>query len=215
MPGTNRGTLKLADGRIIQLDTAGSGQLALQGSSRIIKDNKGHLNYEKAGQGGEDPGYNTLSTPRAAQFQVTLPDGTQVWLNNASSLTYPVAFTGKDRRVQLTGEAFFDVAKAPSKPFHLEAKGQEVEVLGTSFNISAYEDEGMQQTTLIEGAIKVKTATKSAILHPGDQARVTNADLSIARPDIRSVIAWRNGFFNFANADVKTIMRQIARWYDV
>lgn len=215
LPGTDKAILKLADGRIIQLDAAGNGQLAQQGSFRIVKDAKGHLNYEKVSKSSDDLGYNTLATPPAAQFQVTLPDGTRVWLNNASSLTYPFAFTGKERRVQLDGEAFFDVAKMASRPFHVEVKGQEVQVLGTSFNISSYPDETVQQTTLIDGSIKVVTAKKSILLRPGDQARVGDADLSIIRPDINSVIAWRRGFFNFANADVKTIMRQIARWYDV
>jgi ferric-dicitrate binding protein FerR (iron transport regulator) len=161
--------------------------------------------------------YNLLTTPRAGQFQVTLPDGTNVWLNNASSLRYPTVFAGKHREVELKGEAYFEVSNDPSKPFHVIANGLDVEVLGTTFNIMAYEDEPVRQVTLLTGAVKLTHSNKSVRLKPGEQAQVDQVSTMNVIPDadVDGAIAWKNGYFHFNKADIQTVMRQLARWYDV
>lgn len=224
-PGGNKAVLTLANGHPILLDSAANGELSKQGSSRVVKLSSGKLLYEA--QAAEAAGsnviaelYNTLETPAAGQFQVTLPDGTAVWLNNASTLRYPTHFSGRERLVELRGEAYFEVAKNTGKPFRVKVlqvgHGLDVEVLGTAFNIMAYSDEGTVKTTLLEGAVNVRNDAQAVRLHPGEQARLDNQQrLQVGLVDTRGVIAWKKGFFNFDNSDLRTVMRQLSRWYAI
>jgi ferric-dicitrate binding protein FerR (iron transport regulator) len=161
---------------------------------------------------------NTLTTPRGGQYEVMLPDGTKVWLNSASSLTYPVTFAGKERRVELTGEAYFEVAKNTSSPFFVKTSGQTVKVLGTHFNINSYEDEKCVKTTLLEGSVVITSdGNKQAVnLKPGQQSVNKAASFDVINEaDIDEAVAWKNGKFLFRNTDLQTVMRQLSRWYDV
>ncbi|AXY73447.1 FecR family protein [Paraflavitalea soli] len=228
-PGKNGALLTLADGSTIVLDSAANGTLAQQGSSKLIKTEDGKLTYSpSSGEGQEAPAYNTISTPRGRQFQLVLPDGSKVWLNAASSLTYPTAFTGNERKVTLTGEAYFEVASLPGKSgtkmsFLVDMRpiaggkiNGTIEVLGTHFNVNAYEDEGAIKATLLEGKIKITAVTGSQLLFPGHQALLSNNQLSIINNlDVEAVVAWKNGVFNFHKADLPAVMRQLSRWYDV
>lgn len=216
-PGRNTATLTLGNGQRVLLDSAGTGALAIQGNSRLMKLDSGSLAYSTANSGVSAVVYNTLVTPRAGQFKLILPDGTQVWLNNASSLRYPSSFTGVNRMVELTGEAYFEVAKNTSQPFQVKAGGLSVQVLGTGFNISAYPDEPDVRTTLVQGKIKVENKVKDAVLQPGQQV-VANADGGwqvLKSVNTEEVTDWRFGLFNFDNADLHGVLRQLARWYDV
>jgi ferric-dicitrate binding protein FerR (iron transport regulator) len=166
--------------------------------------------------------YNTITTPRGGQYQVTLSDGTKVWLNAASSIRFPVLFTGNERKVEITGEAYFEVAKNVSKPFKVKTISSEVEVLGTHFNVNAYDDEAVAKTTLLEGLVKVsvpQTGGKLAarFLQPGQQSGITkDGRISVLNnADTEEAVAWKNGRFQFRSADLKSILRQISRWYDV
>jgi transmembrane sensor len=229
LPAGNKATLTLADGRKINLDSSGTGVLASQGNTVVAKVADNQLAYGNASSAGAakpvSPTYNILATPRAGQFQLKLPDGTRVWLNNASTLRYPVYFTGATRQVELNGEAYFEVAKDAEHPFRVKvvndaaagAAGGEVEVLGTSFNVMAYSDENAERATLIDGSIKFNHAGNSVTLKPAEQSVLsTQGDLHTLRHvDIDEVTAWKNGYFHFDNADLQTTMRQLARWYDV
>jgi transmembrane sensor len=221
-PGKDGAILKLADGKEIVLDNSTNGNLARQGNSDVIKQGT-ELRYSNEGNYGSEIFYNTLSTPRGRQFQLVLPDGTRVWLNSASSITFPTAFEGKDRLVQIEGEVYMEVAKDASHPFKASVNGMQVEVTGTSFNIQAYRDEPLIRTTLLEGGVRITPAPsssgsgKSTNLKPGQQVQVRN-DNSIAiidNVDVEQVTAWKNGLFQFSNDDLKTVLRRIARWYDV
>ena len=215
-PGKDKATLTLADGTVVDLDSSGAGRMAQQGNTSIkIKDGKIVYDPNKAGDG--EMIYNTITTPRGGQFQVVLPDGTRVWLNATSSIKFPVAFAGNRRVVEVSGEAYFEIAKNPSMPFMAEVKDVEVEVLGTHFNVMAYGEEGKIATTLLEGSVSVSKGGEKYAITPGQQvvwkedgAFHLNTDV-----DLEEVVAWKNGKFHFNNADIKTIMRQIARWYDV
>lgn len=225
LPGGNKATLKLSDGKIIVLDNAQNGLLAQQGAVHIEKQ-EGALMYDKTSV-KEAPAINTLATPAGGQFQLKLPDGTRVWLNASSSITYPTAFTGNERRVMISGEGYFEVAKDASKPFKVSIqKGNdkqptEVEVLGTHFNINAYDDEALVKTSLLEGKIKIVSdyynGKQSAILKPGQQAQIeVEGKLKVKEnASMEEVIAWKNGDFLFQSADIGTLMRQVARWYDI
>lgn len=246
LPGSNKAVLTLADGTVITLDSAANGQLAKQGSSQVIKTKSGELVYEKTAQNAvgslttdNSPlTYNMLVIPRGGQYQLTLPDGSKVWLNAASSIRYPVAF-GNERRVELTGEAYFEVAKDAHKPFHVVTPTQDVEVLGTHFNVNAYFNEPSVKTTLLEGSVLVKpaignrqsakNAERSVVLKPGEQSVLAEANsrfippvggtdsrLTINySPNMEQIMAWKNGFILFNKADIKSIMRQVERWYNV
>lgn len=219
-PGGNKATLTLADGSTIILDNAANGNLAEQGNSKIVKLNNGQLAYNALNEKPTEIVYNTISTPRGGQYQLTLADGSKVWLNAASSIRFPASFTGNERKVELTGEGYFEVAKNAAMPFKVDVSGKgEVEVLGTHFNINSYSNEPAINTTLIEGSIKVAglTSGNTVLLIPGQQAKLsTTGELSINRnPDIESVLAWKNEKFVFQNADLKSIMRQLERWYDI
>ncbi|TWI81008.1 FecR family protein [Chitinophaga japonensis] len=217
-PGGNKAVLTLADGSQITLDSVGNGAIASQGNVQVIKLNSGQLAY-KAGKGenGAALRYNTLSTPRGGQFRIVLPDGSKVWLNAASSLRFPTAFSGKAREVQLTGEAYFEIAKDPAMPFEVKVNDMAVQVLGTHFNVMAYPDEHSIRTTLLEGAVRVQHAGEHIRLQPGEQAQLSSAGKMTVNKsvDIEGVMAWKNGYFNFDREPLEGVIRQIGRWYDV
>lgn len=219
LPGSDKAILTLADGSTIVLDSSANGLISQQGDAQVTKLNNGELAYASTGGSGAAVVNNTITTPKGGRFKITLPDGTGVWLNAASSLTYPTAFTGDERRVFVTGEAYFEVAKNATQSFHVMVNNMEVQVLGTHFNINAYTDESNIKTTLLEGSVKVLEGSKSALLAPGQQAVVTSKskeEISIVKAaDIEQVMAWKNGYFSFKNADIKTVMRHLARWYNV
>lgn len=217
LPGGDRAVLTLSDGRTIILDSAGEGMLAQQGKTSIIKKKDGQLVYNPAAGQSNEVIYNILQTPRGGQYKITLPDGSKVWLNAASSLKYPVVFAGKERSVDITGEAYFEVAKDPSRPFRVHLNNMEVEVLGTHFNINGYADEDAVRTTLLEGKVKVLVADQSKYLLPGQQAQLRASGKIAVVDDVNldETVAWKDGNFQFENSDIKAVMRQLARWYDV
>ena len=216
-PGKDRAVLTLADGSSVVLDSTGSGTIARQAGAEIVKVAKGSLAYNATAESSGSLAYNTLSTPAAAQFQLTLPDGSKVWLNNASSLRYPVAFVGKERMVELSGEAYFEITKNSNQPFKVKVGNMLVDVLGTSFNVAAYAEEATIKTTLLSGGVKISGGNNTTELKPGEQAQLTEkGDLrTIGDIDIDGVVAWKNGLFHFERADIRTVMRILARWYDV
>jgi ferric-dicitrate binding protein FerR (iron transport regulator) len=216
VPGGNHGVLVLADRSVIKLDSVGNGVVSTQGAITVTKKDSGQLVYSSNGQvSAGETGFNTLKTPRGGQYQVVLPDGTKVWINAASSLKYPAFFAANERKVELNGEAYFEVAKNPKSPFRVTVNGKPgVEVLGTHFNIMAYSDEPFMAATLLEGSVKVG----STILKPGQQAKVefTEQKIQVVNDiDINEIIAWKNGKTSFKDASIQTIMRAVSRWYDV
>lgn len=233
MPGHQGATLRLSNGSVIVLDSAQNGTLAMQGNIQVIKEN-GQILYK--GKNGEVL-YNNISTDKGRQWSVVLPDGTKVWLNAESSIRYPLTFTGNERTVDITGEAYFEVApltlpagQAGSKgghgkvPFIVsvvsslgDGRGIKVEVLGTHFNINSYKDEPSVRTTLLEGLIRIGNGVTKRIVHPGQEASILNntTDIKITATDVQNAIAWKNGYFSFHNASLKTVMRQLTRWYDI
>jgi transmembrane sensor len=222
-PGGNKAVLTLANGTVIDLDSARTGILAEQGNIAVVKNNNGEVVYKAVDEARPETHpantYNMLATPRGGQYQLTLPDGSRVWLNAASSIRYPVAFANGERRVEITGEVYFEIEKNPNKPFRVTVlpAGGEVEVLGTHFNINAYSDEPVVKTTLLEGSVKVAASRQSVLLKPGQQASISPASqhIPVQPADTELVMAWKNGFTLFKSADIKSIMRQVARWYDV
>lgn len=224
-PGGDKAVLQLADGSTIILDSASNGLLTSQGSIKVEKQSNGLLVYTINGKQiseSDEAFYNTITTPRGGQYQVTLSDGTRVWLNAASSIRFPVLFTGTDRKVMITGEAYFEVAKNATRPFKVKTGRSEIEVLGTHFNVNAYDDEPAVRTTLLEGLVKVSVADAAGkptarFLKPGQQSGITgNGEISVLNnADLEEAVAWKNGRFQFRSADLKTVLRQISRWYDV
>jgi transmembrane sensor len=227
-PGGNKAVLVLANGQSIVLDSANNGMLATQGGMKVIKLSNGQLAY-RAGQGDLDspPVYNTISTPRGGQYELVLQDGTRIWLNAESSIRFPTVFTGKDRSVELSGEAYFEVAPRAANPFKIymlnqppgtEKNRKEIDVLGTKFNVMAYEEEKVIRTTLLEGAIEVGDESGKDLMKPGQQAEWQPAASGVRitdDADIDAAVAWKNGFFSFDRSDIRTIMRQLSRWYDL
>ncbi|NII25228.1 FecR family protein [Pseudoflavitalea sp. X16] len=231
-PGGNKALLTLADGSTIVLDSIQNGLLAQQGNIIVVKLDNGQLAY-KPGTQGQLPGtvgYNTIATPRGGQYHVVLPDGSAVWLNASSSLRFPTAFTGQERRIELTGEAYFEVARNKQVPFKVfvppqpgRLEGTEVEVTGTHFNIMAYPNEESTKTTLLEGSVRVSNQQPASgqqrpavTLKPGQQAQMDNDKISVVNNvNLDQVIAWKNGLFRFKDTDIKELMRQVERWYDV
>jgi transmembrane sensor len=224
-PARSRATLTLADGRQVAIDSAASGALATQGGVQVVKASGG-LTYQANITRPGSVLYNTLSNPRGSQIvDVTLSDGTRVWLNAESSLRYPVFFTGKEREVEITGEGYFEVAKKAGQPFMVDIKdGAKVEVLGTAFNVNAYPDERRIAATLLQGSVRVGVGDQpGVVLRPGQQAVVAvTGDGGGAKgirvnreADLDQVMAWKNGLFSFAGADLPTVMRQLSRWYDI
>lgn len=221
-PGGAKAILLLADGRELVLDSMGNGLLAQQGNSSVTKTADGVLLYKADGKNAKAPGaaidYNILRTPRGGQYQLTLPDGTKVWLNAASSIRYPATFPGSDRTVEIQGEAFFDIKKEKDHPFRVKINETTlVEVLGTSFNINAYSNEPSLSTTLIDGTVKVVEGNRDHQLKPGQQMAIYGPGesriLNISDP--AQVIAWKNGYFDFNKQGLKAMMRQLERWYDI
>ncbi|BAV07613.1 FecR family protein [Filimonas lacunae] len=217
-PVGNKAVLTLADGSTVTLDNAAAGTLAKQGNVNVVKTGDNALSYtgSKATSGAMQ--YNTLRTPKGGQFQVVLPDGTKVWLNAASSIRYPVAFAANERSVEISGEAYLEVARNAAAPFKVLTAQQNIDVLGTNFNINAYNDEAAAKTTLIDGSIKINTpgSPQSYVLTPGQQLEVQPSGVRMNKQvDVQQVIAWKNGQLNMNNLDVKALMRQISRWYDV
>jgi len=216
-PGSNKATLILADGSKIDLAAEKNGTLKTQPGSQVIKQNE-QLTYSTArGKTVAEVTYNTLTTPRGGQYEVTLADGTKVWLNAASSLKFPTAFTGSERVVELTGEAYFEVAHNSKQPFKVKTANQIVQDIGTQFNVNSYADEDAAATTLVEGSVKIFDAGRQTMIKPGQQYLLKANGVPEVRNDvdIDEVTAWKNGLFQFNNADIKTIMRQISRWYNV
>jgi transmembrane sensor len=247
-PGGNKAVLTLTDGRRIDLGATANGILAAQGNMNIAKLSDGQLAYKKIKPSGEKikpsderpqaQAYNSLSTPRAGQFTLRLPDGTNVWLNNASIIRYPVAFSGADRTVELAGEAYFEIAKDAAHPFRViihkgaaatglaglasdappvADDGGTIEVLGTSFNVMAYSDEPTERTTLVNGSIRFAREGAGTLLHPAEQCvlDVSGTLQVLPKVNVAEAIAWKNGFFNFDHASFQATMRQLARWYDI
>lgn len=217
-PGGNKATLTLADGSQISLTDAGNGELAKQSGVKITKNADGQLVYSIVESGLKELGYNTISTPRGGVYQVNLPDGTRVWLNAASSIKFPTTFAHlSQRKVELQGEAYFEVAKNKKLPFIVHTEEQQVEVLGTHFNINSYDDESEVKTTLLEGSVKV-SAGNVMFLKPGQQATLSDhsaGKIKIGPADIDQVMAWKNGFFHFEKENLHSVLRQISRWYDI
>lgn len=214
-PGSNRAVLTLASGQQIVLDDAHNGVLGQQGKTQVIKLDSGRLAYNSGGSENGAPLYNTITTPRGGQYQITLPDETKVWLNAESSLRFPTAFTATERVVELTGEAYFEVAPNKSKPFLVKTGQSNTRVLGTSFNIMAYPDEGPVRTTLLEGGVKIDEGGHSAVLEPGEQGIFNDGVINTKAVNTRAVVAWKDGYYFFDRTPVQSVMRQIARWYNV
>jgi transmembrane sensor len=236
-PGGNRAKLTLAGGSIIILDSVHSGMLSKEGGANIEKTADGKLAYNSLHEKPTEIQYNTLTTPRGGQYFLELSDGSKVWLNAASSLRYPVTFTGKERKVELMGEAYFEISKIVSKPSSLGAKANpfivnilptasgrdasQVEVFGTHFNINAYTDEAEIKTTLLEGSVAMTARDQKVLLKPGQQAQfLTGKDVDARLKvnndaDIAEIVSWKNGITSFKNEDIKSIMRKVSRWYDI
>lgn len=215
-PGGNKAVLTLADGSKLVLNNSKNGALATQAGIQIVKQD-GMLSYKATAENNTRVSFNSISTPKGGQYQLVLADGTKVWLNSASSLRYPTSFTGKNRTVELTGEAYFEVAKNKNQPFNVKTTTQTVQVLGTHFNVNAYADENVVKTTLLEGSVKVYSATRDVIISPGQQSALTKNGLFVIDKDLDTdeIVAWKNGVFQFNEADIQTIMRQVARWYNI
>jgi len=221
VPGGNKATLTLADGSKIMLDDATKGEIAEQAGISITKTADGQIVYTTSNSNSEASGskltYNTIETPIGGQYQINLPDGTKVWLNAASSLKYPTQFAANERRVELTGEGYFEVAKkgeGKKIPFIVKTASQTVEVLGTHFNINSYMDENCTKTTLLEGSVRVSQNATTKLLHPGQQSIVKSNSFEVEKVDIESEIAWKNGYFDFKE-DIESIMKKLSRWYDI
>lgn len=208
-PGTNRATLTASDGKVYQLNGA---------KEEIVVD-KESIHYKDGDilSAKDSIRQVTLSTPRGGQYRVTLSDGTRVWLNAASSLSYPTVFNGKDRSVSLNGEAYFEVAHNASQPFIVHTTDQEVKVLGTSFNVNCYKDEDRTMTTLVTGSVRLesKGAAKTLQLHPGEQAVLDKANFDVAVVDVSLYTAWKDGDFRFKATPLREVLHQIERWYDL
>ncbi|MEO6682531.1 MAG: FecR domain-containing protein, partial [Ginsengibacter sp.] len=221
-PGVNNAILTLDDGSTIILDSVNNGSLATQGNSNIVKTGN-QISYMLGGSENIsiEPVYNTISTANSNQYQLTLSDGTRVWLNAASSIRFPSSFIGKERKVEVSGEVYFEVAKSNEQKFKvaiLNGNGSpgEIEVLGTHFNINAYNNEPDIKTTLLEGSLRVNSGKVNRILLPGQQALQDESGIQVKQNvNLEQVVAWKNGYFLFNNTDLKTLMRQVSRWYNV
>ncbi|MGZ5135574.1 MAG: FecR family protein [Flavitalea sp.] len=217
LPGGNKAILVLGDGTELVLDSASNGTIAEDVHAKVIKLDDGQLAYTSSDQSNKPVTYNTLSTPRGGQYAITITDGTKVWLNSASSLRFPSVFEHSSRIVELSGEGYFEVAPSKEKPFIVRVNNIEVKVLGTHFNVMAYNDELSINTTLIEGSVLVSQQVETATLRPGQQAQVShNGKIGIIKnADVEQAVAWKNGVFNFNGSDIESTMRQISRWYDI
>jgi len=218
-PGKQGAILTLSNGRQVVLDSLGNGLVATQNGTNVVLEN-GKLTYARGQATTAEVLFNTMTTPKGRQFQLLLPDGTRVWLNAASTLSYPTTFTGGERRVSITGEAYFEVAKNAGMPFKVTINDQaEIEVLGTNFNVNAYTDENSMHTTLLDGSVRVTNAHDKTVLIPGQQASVgrgkSSSGIKVQAVDIDRVMAWKNNLFDFEGATLAEVMNQISRWYDM
>lgn len=215
-PGSNRAMLTLADGTTIDLDAAKNGMISSQNNAQIFKTDSGRIAYNTNKTKAATLAYNIVSTPRGGTYQVTLPDGSTAWLNAASSIRFPTSFANK-REVQTTGEVYFDIASDAAKPFYVSSGAISIQVLGTEFDIQHYNNEPSARVTLVTGAIKVQAGRHDRVLTGQQQAKLTPETpiTVIDNPDISQAIAWKTGFFRFKNADIRSIMREVERWYDV
>ena len=218
--GENKAVLTLSDGAEITLNNNGTVDPITDGGATISNKSKGLLVYNNIIRPGAAKAanlFNTISVPRGGQYQVVLPDGTKVWLNASSSLSFPTYFSGLERRVQLKGEAYFEVAKNAHMPFKVDVKGMTVKVLGTHFNVMAYDDEQEINTTLLEGSVELSNSRQVQMLKPGEQATLKKSDASmdIKKVNTAEFVAWKNGSFMFTDENIENIMRKLARWYDV
>lgn len=213
-PGKTGAILTLSNGSKIILDSVGNGLLANQKNTIVSKKNGGIV--YKTGSGAQMV-YNTMTTPRARQYNLELADGTRVWLNASSSITFPTSFTGKERKVAITGEVYFEVAKDRTKPFRVSFNGMQVNVLGTHFNVNAYDDEATVNTTLLEGSVLITEKNKKILLKPGQQAQKQKSGAIAVNDNVNleEVMGWKNGVFYFENANLQLVLRQLSRWYDV
>lgn len=216
-PGGEHAILTLNNGARIKLDSAGKGPLANQGDAQIFQVQPGSLSYKVPAASSKTVYYNTLSTPAGGEYQVTLSDGTRVWLNALSAIKFPTSFNGDSRKVELTGEAYFEVAKDKKKPFQVIANGMGILVLGTSFDVYAYPDETSTKTTLVSGAVKLVKDGHALVLGPGQQGEtVSNSGLQLEEhADVEKALAWKNGYFSFEGEHIQAVMHQIARWYGI
>lgn len=216
LPGGNKALLTLADGSKMVLDSQHNGALAVQGNAQLVK-NDSSLSYQSGTYVGisQSPVYNMLETPRGGQYRIVLADGTVVWLNAASSLRYPTAFTGKDREVELRGEGYFEVKHQAGRPFRVKVGGLVLEHLGTSFNVNSYADEGMIKTTLVEGSVRVTSGEASAMLRPGEEAQLSQGNLEVVKADVEAATGWRQGLFVFHGTALPVVMKDLERWYGV
>jgi len=216
-PGSNRATLKLGDGTIVLLDDAHIGEVATEGTTSIIKLDDGQLSYQDAVNGSGSATINTIRTPRGGQYRVILPDGTKVWLNAASSISFPAAFPSTERVVEVSGEAYLEISKKPTAPFIVKTGKTVVQVMGTAFNIMNYPEEGFARTALFEGAIKILSEKSSKVMKPGELVIANdNGNLSVLKDiNIDAEVAWKDGYFFLDDTDVEKIMNQLARWYDI
>lgn len=216
-PGGNKAVLTLANGKQINLETASDGQLAETGGVEIEKSADGQVFYKAISGKNATGESNMISTPNGGQYQIILADGTRVWLNAASSLKYPTVFSGNERRVELIGEAYFEVHSNQKSPFLVVSNKQTVKVLGTHFNINAYPDERFVKTTLLEGrvAVSAERSPDKKILSPGQQAVFDGYQIAVNKGDLKEAMAWKNGYFMFKDEDIYSIMNQVSRWYNV
>ncbi len=213
--GANRATLRLATGKTINLDDVGLGQVALDQGMRITKTADGQLSYEVVENTSLPNGMNTISTPNGGQYTVKLPDGSLVYLNAASQLKYPIRFDGAQRRVELSGEGYFEITKDSKRPFLVSTQLQEVRVLGTHFNVNSYQDNGQTVTTLVEGSVKVTSDAGTKLIIPGEQTLVDGRSIKSQEADLEIALAWKNGRIEFKDAELRNIMDDVARWYDI
>lgn len=217
LPVANKTLLILGNGKSVVLDSVGNGIIAKQGGIPVIKLN-GQLSYSGQTEESTVTLYNTILTPRGKQYRVILPDGSQVWLNAASSLRFPTRFINGIRSVELTGEAYFEIADYQDEPFVVKTNGMQVDVLGTRFNIMAYKSDADVKTTLVQGSVRVSKGNEKVILKPNEEASLENSgnnSIQVKKADIQAALAWKNGLFLFHNADIKSVLREIVRWYDV
>lgn len=217
-PGGNKAILTLGNGRKINLSEVKNGDLAQENNINIKKSAQGEIAYTSNGKSSALV-YNTITTPRGGQYSITLSDGTKVTLNAASSMTFPTRFANKERKIQINGEAYLEVAHNKKVPFRIVSKGQEIEVLGTEFNINSYEDEPLVKTTLVKGSVKLKNSSSSVILKPGEQGQVNNSNssrpIAVQPVDLEEITAWKNGHFEFNESSLSEVLRTTARWYDI
>ena len=214
LPASHKATLTLADGTMVPLGEDSTGPIVRQGGTKVLVLNKGTLAYHASDNKGPVV-YNTIATPRGGQYAVILPDGSRAWLNAGSTLRFPTAFQGKERTVLLTGEGYFEIAPDKDKPFTIEVNDMRVNVLGTSFDIHAYADESPVTTTLVDGRVRVTREQSSVVLRPGQQAALAGTAIKVQEADMDAVLAWKNGLFQFNSADMRTVMLELGRWYDV